>query len=161
LIGPQPKSPREVPLRPGAGPLGRGPARGGCPLPACGEPMRIKPHQAACKIVFTQSTIVFCCSVIYPTHSIAHRTHEPTPATGSGTTHTVYDIDAICTFIQHAFEVGSESLEMAACAFGVGITASESGCSPLNPILPLLGRNSENPSGLSCGFRRSSALRRM
>ena len=23
------------------------PARGGCPLPACGEPMRIKPHQTA------------------------------------------------------------------------------------------------------------------
>ena len=26
---------------------GAGPARGGCPLPACGEPMRIKPHQIA------------------------------------------------------------------------------------------------------------------
>ena len=27
------------------GTAGAGPARGGWPLPACGEPMRIKPHQ--------------------------------------------------------------------------------------------------------------------
>ena len=31
----------------GGGTAGAGPARGGCPLPACGKPMRIKPHQTA------------------------------------------------------------------------------------------------------------------
>ena len=41
------RPPRGSPATRG-GTAGAGPARGGWPLPACGEPMRIKPHQTGC-----------------------------------------------------------------------------------------------------------------
>ena len=33
------------------GTAGAGPARGGWPLPACGEPMRIKPHHQTSRVI--------------------------------------------------------------------------------------------------------------
>ena len=116
------------------------------------------------------------CSVIDPTHSIEHRTHEATQANRDDSQSTRL-FDAICTLIQHVsrWDLSSESMEMVACASGVGITASmfavlrisgqkltqaptwESGCSLLNPILPLLGRT-EDPLGpladSAAGLRR-------
>ena len=41
------RPPRGSPATRGGGTAGAGPAREGWPLPACGEPMRIKPHQTA------------------------------------------------------------------------------------------------------------------